>query len=68
MDYNFKKYIKTYSTYKDLFGIKYDKSKLVKLIGSLSLNGTFDILSQPSFVSHTDTASNKQIADLYQTY
>jgi len=65
MDDNFKKYIKTYCTYKDLFGKKYDKARLIKFIKNLPLNGIFDILSQLAFIDYNDRASNEEVTEYY---
>lgn len=46
MSHDVFKYMKTYMTYKELFGFNYDKKELIELIFTLPLGGLFQILSQ----------------------
>jgi hypothetical protein len=62
---NLKKYVRIYATYKDLFGKKYDKNKLIKFIQGLPLDGIFDILSQIAFHTLNDEKINEVIAKNY---
>lgn len=43
------KHVKTYASYSELSGSKYDKGKLVSLIQRMPLGGLFNIMSQLSF-------------------
>jgi hypothetical protein len=67
-DESFKKNVKIYKTYKELFGKEYDRDKFIEQIRRLPLNRIFDILSQLLSYEVGDEKINSIVAQCYKKY